>query len=160
LYLSPLKNFSFVAQARFDDKDWSLRRQDTLISTGFGPVTLQALYTYQHSDPLLNINTDQHDILGTIGLKLTDNWSILGQMRYDLDAKLRIQDMVQLRYADECFVLTASYQETFVTNTALNIQPDKTVMLRFELKNLGDFKYKTDASSFLSRGDNQPATPN
>jgi LPS-assembly protein len=160
LYLSPLKNFSFVAQARFDDKDLSVRRQDTLISTGFGPVSLQAMYTYQHSDPLLNIKTDQHDLLGTVGLKLTNNWSILGQMRYDLDSKQRIQDMLQLRYADECFVLTASYQETFVTNTALNIQPDKTVMLRFELKNLGDFKYKTDATSFLSRGDNQPATPN
>lgn len=160
IYVSPLKNFSLVAQGRFDDKDLSLRRQDTLVSAGLGPVTLQALYTYQHSDPLLNINTDQHDLMGTVGLKLTDNWSVLGSMRYDLDAKQRIQDMVQLRYADECFVLTASYQETFVANTALNIQPDKTVMLRFELKNLGDFNYKTDASSFATRGDNQPATPN
>ena len=45
------------------------------------------------------------------------------------------------------------YQETFVANTALNIVPDKTVMLRFELKNLGDFNYKTDANSFAARGD-------
>ena len=160
IYISPIKNFSLVAQGRFDDKDGSLRRQDTLASAGIGPLTLQALYTYQHADPLLNINTDQHDLMGTIGLKLTDNWSVLGSMRYDLDAKQRIQDLIQLRYADECFVLTASYQETFVANTALNIVPDKTVMLRFELKNLGDFNYKTDTTSFAARGDNQPATPN
>jgi LPS-assembly protein len=160
VYVSPIKNFSLVAQGRFDDKDLSLRRQDTLVSAGLGPLTLQALYTYQHSDPLLNINTDQHDLMGTVGLKLTNNWSVLGQVRYDLDAKQRIQDLVQLRYADECFVLTASYQETFVTNTALNIVPDRTLMLRFELKNLGDFNYKTDPTSFGNRGDNQPATAN
>jgi LPS-assembly protein len=160
VYVTPMKNLSLVAQGRFDDKDFSLRRQDTLVSTAIGPLTLQALYTYQHSDPLLNIAEDQHDLMGTIGLKLTDYWSIMGQVRYDLDAKMRIQDTIQLRYADECFVLTASYQETFVANTALNIVPDKTVMLRFELKNLGDFNYKTDTTSFLSRGDNQPATGN
>ena len=43
---------------------------------------------------------------------------------------------------------------------ARNIVQDKTVMLRFELKNLGDFNYKTDTTSFAARGDNQPATPN
>ena len=35
-------------------------------------------------------------------------------MRYDIDAKQRIQDQLQLKYTDECFVLTASYIETFV----------------------------------------------
>ena len=43
------------------------------------------------------------------------------------------------------FVLTASYIETFVENTALDIKPDRTLMLRFELKHLGDFNYRTDA---------------
>ena len=39
-------------------------------------------------------------------------------MRYDIDAQQRIQDQFQVKYADECFVLTASYTETFVENTA------------------------------------------
>ena len=49
-----------------------------------------------------------------------------------------------LKYADECFVLTANYIETFVTNAALDLKPDRTVMLRFELKHIGEFDYKTD----------------
>ena len=65
-------------------------------------------------------------------------------MRYDIDAQQRIQDMIQLKYADECFVLTASYIETFVENAALDLRPDRTLMLRFELKHIGEFNYKTD----------------
>jgi LPS-assembly protein len=55
--------------------------------------------------------------------------------------------MIQLKYQDECFVLTASYTETFVENQALEIRPDRTLMLRFELKHLGDFNYRTDVLS-------------
>ena len=65
-------------------------------------------------------------------------------IRYDIDAKQRIQDQLQLKYADECFVLTASYTETFVENAALDLRPDRTLMLRFELKYIGEFNYKTD----------------
>jgi len=40
-------------------------------------------------------------------------------------------DILTLKYADECFVLTVHYIETFVTNAALDLKPDRTVMLRF-----------------------------
>ena len=37
-------------------------------------------------------------------------------MRYDLDDATRLQDQIQVKYSDECFVLTASYTETFISN--------------------------------------------
>ena len=80
----------------------------------------------------------------SLALKLTTNWSVLGSMRYDIDLGKRIQDSLSLKYADECFVLTASYIETFVDNPDLLLKPDRTVMLRFELKHIGEFNYKTD----------------
>jgi LPS-assembly protein len=76
-------------------------------------------------------------------------------MRYDIDAKQRIQDQFQLKYADECFVLTASYTETFVENLPLDLRPDRTLMLRFELKHLGEFNYKTDVLSHVFGDSNQ-----
>ena len=76
-------------------------------------------------------------------------------MRYDIDAKERIQDQSQLKYADECFVLTASYTETFVENAALDLRPDRTLMLRFELKHLGEFNYKTDQLNHVFGDSNQ-----
>jgi LPS-assembly protein len=155
VYVSPLRNFSLVAQGRFDENDWALRRQDTLLSGTFGPFTAQALYTYTHADPLLGFTKSQQEGTLTAGVKLTDNWTLLGQVRYDLDESRRLQDTLGLRYADECFVLTGTFSETRYENAAQGIKPDKTFMLRFELKHLGAFNYKSDITSFLNRGDNQ-----
>jgi LPS-assembly protein len=155
LYLSPLRNLSFVSQARFDESNWQLRRTDTLLSASFGPVALQTIHTYTAADPLNGFATSQQELQLTTGLKLTDNWALIGSMRYDLDATRRIQDSIAVRYSDECFVLTGTYSETFTENPLLGIKPDKTFMLRFELKHLGEFSTKTDVTSFLSRGENQ-----
>jgi LPS-assembly protein len=52
-------------------------------------------------------------------------------------------------------VLTASYTETFIENAALDLKPDRTVMLRFELKHLGEFNYKTDQLNHVFGDTNQ-----
>ena len=101
-------------------------------------------YSFSHFDPALGILDNQQELITSIGLKLTNHWSLSGMVRYDLDAKRRIQDVFQIKYADECFVLTASYIETFVEKAALNLAPDRTLMLRFELKHIGEFNYATD----------------
>ena len=145
LYLSPFSGINLVAQGRFDENDWSLRRQDSYVQANYGPVLAQVGYTYTRFDTQPGIFDTQQEILPTLGFRLTDRWSILGQMRYDIDNQSRIQDLIQLKYQDECFVLTASYIETFVENVGLDIRPDRTLMLRFELMHLGDFNYRTDA---------------
>ena len=144
LYLSPFTGVNLITQGRFDQSDWSLRRQDTAVQASYGPVFAQAGYTFTRFDTQPGVFDTQDEVLGSLGLRLTTNWSVLGQMRYDIDARSRIQDLVQVKYQDECFVLTASYIETFVENTPLGIRPDRTLMLRFELKHLGDFNYRTD----------------
>ena len=144
LYLSPFSGVNLISQSRFSESDWTLRRQDSLLQASYGPLSGQVGYTFSHFEPLLGIVDSQQELLGSLGLRLTDRWSILGQLRYDIDARERIQDLIQLKYQDECFVLTASYIETFVENQALEIRPDRTLMLRFELKHLGEFNYRTD----------------
>ena len=144
-YLAPVSYFKLVAQGRFDENDLSLRRQDVYGGFNLGPLALQAQYTFTRNDPTIGIVDNEQDILAGIGLQLTDRWSVGGIMRYDIDDSLRLQDMIQVKYSDECFVLTASYIETFVEDVNLGIRPDRTLMLRFELKHLGDFNYRTDS---------------
>ena len=144
LYLSPFAGMSLVSQARFDEHDWSLLRQDSLVQANYGPFTSQLGYTFTKFDPVTGLVDTQQEGIGTLGLRLTDRWSVLGQVRYDIDSHNRVQDVLQLKYQDECFVLTASYIETFVENPALQLRPDRTLMLRFELKHLGDYNYRTD----------------
>jgi LPS-assembly protein len=168
LYVSPFSGFNLVAQARFDESDWSLQRQDTALNANYGPLLTQFVYTFTKFNPLsatipdialnrANAVDEQQEIIGTVGLRLTDRWSVLGQVRFDIDDKQAIQDIFQIKYQDECFVLTASYIETFVENAALDLQEDRTLMLRFELKHLGGYSYRTDIlNSYL--GDTNQGT--
>ncbi len=108
---------SLVAQGRFDEKDWTLRRQDTYLQANYGPALAQIGYTFTRFDSTPGVFDTQEELISTLGLRLTDRWSVLGQLRYDIDNQSRVQDLIQLKYQDECFVLTASYIETFVENT-------------------------------------------
>lgn len=56
-----------------------------------------------------------------------------------------------MKYADDCFVLTASYIQSNYSD--LSIEPDQTVMLRFEFKHLGDFAARTGNLDFNMGGD-------
>ena len=156
-YLAPANSFRLVSQARFDERDLSLRRNDTYTSFTAGPLSAQVQYSYMRvdtTDPLDSLRREQEVQFGG-ALRLSEHWSLLGGIRFDIDTQERLQDTIQLRYADDCFVLTASYTESFIANEALGIEPDKAVMLRLEFKHLGQFALNSNVSSGLL-AENQP----
>ena len=68
-----------------------------------------------------------------------------------------MQQGYTLRYGDECFVLTATYSDTNILNPAISSSAhNKTLMLRFELKYLGDFKYNPNVNDTTTVTVNQP----
>jgi LPS-assembly protein len=136
-----------------------LHRQDSLLQASYGPITASVGYTFTNFDSLTGIIANEQEALGSVGLKLTNNWSLGGMLRYNLVDNSRVQDQFTLKYADECFVLSAVYTETFVANPLLGLKPDSTIMLRFELKYLGMFNYSTDVTSFVY-GDTRGNIPN
>jgi LPS-assembly protein len=152
-YLAPSNVFRLISQSRFDQDNFSLRRTDVAGQVNFGPLLAQATYTFAALDPQQIID-DQQDISGALGLRLTDRWSVLASMRYDIDAQMRLLDAIQIKYSDECFVLTATYQESFIRDPTRDLEPDRTVMLNFQFKHLGSYQYKTDALDFVF-GDQQ-----
>ncbi len=152
-YLAPSNVFRFISQSRFDQDDFALRRADLAGQFSLGPVLAQATYTYSTLDPQQR-DDNQQDISGALGLQLSENWSVLATMRYDIDNSQRLMDTFQIKYSDECFVLTATYQETFIRDPSRDLEPDRTVMLNFQFKHLGSYQYKTDALDFMF-GDQQ-----
>lgn len=145
-YLSPWQGLNLITQARFDERDWTLMRQDSLAQAYYGPISGVVGYTFSHFDPYTGAVIDQREINGAATLKLTNTWSVSALMRYDIDAGKILQDQLQLKYSDECYVLSLNYIENFLGNPSLpnSLQPDRTLMLRFELKYLGDFNYGTN----------------
>ncbi|MEL6374000.1 MAG: LPS-assembly protein LptD [Pseudomonadota bacterium] len=155
LYVAPSDSFRLLAQARFDEDDFSLRRQDLFAYIKAGPLVAQAAYTYVAADPTIGLQSDQQDVSAAIGLKLTDRWSLLTSAIYDIDQGDLLKTKFEVRYHDDCFVLTASYEDTRIEDPDLNLEADRSVMLRFELKHLGSFRYKTDQLDTLF-AENQP----
>lgn len=155
VYLAPTDVFRIISQSRFNEQDFSLAREDVTGLFTYGPLTAQATYTYTAlpPDPSLINEEAQQDIIGAVGLRLTNRWSLHGAIRYDLDADKTLTDSIQLAYLDECFMLSATYAETFVVDRPEGIEPDRTIMLRFELKHLGGFNYKMSTVNFLGGED-------
>ncbi|MCB1526417.1 MAG: LPS-assembly protein LptD [Hyphomicrobiaceae bacterium] len=152
-YLAPSSIFRFITQARFDEHDFAVRRTDVAGQLNFGPLLAQATYTFSAIDPQ-QTDDDQQDISAAVGLQLTDNWSVMATMRYDIDDTRRLLDTFRIKYTDECFVLTATYQESFIKDIERGLEPDRTVMLHFQFKHLGSYNYKTDTLDFVF-GDQQ-----
>jgi LPS-assembly protein len=154
-YLAPADGFRLVSQTRFDDKDLSLRRNDTYTSFTAGPLTAQVQYSYMRFNPDQPTDKPEQEVQFGGALRLSEHWTLLGGIRYDIDTRERLQDTIQLRYADDCFVLTASYTESFITNPSLGIQPDQAVMLRLEFKHLGQFALNSNVTGGVG-AENQP----
>ncbi len=134
-----------ISQSRFDQDTLDIRRQDAGGQVNIGPFSMNAVYAYLNTDPTNGILTAQEDVYGSLNVRLTDRWSVATAMRYDIDDDQIASDMFQVRYADECFVLTATYTDNYYYNQ--DIVDGQTLMLRFELKHLGEFGYSTDVLS-------------
>ncbi|PPC85459.1 MAG: organic solvent tolerance protein [Hyphomicrobium sp.] len=150
-YIAPVDSFRLISQSRFDEEDLTLRREDVTGEISFGPLLAQATYAFSAADPELGFNTDQQDAFGYLKLQLTNFWSIGAGIRYDIDEDQLLSDSLQVRYADDCFVLTATYTELYYNSES--IDDDRSLMLRFEFKHLGEFAYKTDTLDFAFGGE-------
>ena len=159
VYLAPTDVFRVIAQSRFDEDDLTLRRQELAATFSYGPLALGTSYTYTNTNLLdetvgpTNAFLTEQDISAYATLRLTDRWSLSGSMRYDLERGARLYDSITLAYLDECFMLSATYSETFIEDVYRDIRPDQVVMLRFELKHLGGFNYQTNVVDFMGGED-------
>lgn len=136
LYLRPNDNLTLVSQSRFSDEDFDLRRQDVYASFVTGPLSGKVNYAFVKGDPSNSIS-DEQEILANARLKLTQYWSLIGGIRYDIEDDFRVSDYVGLEYSDECFSLSVSYNESFIDDR--DIDPDRSVKVFFTLKHLGEF---------------------
>ncbi|MFA5949644.1 MAG: LPS-assembly protein LptD [Hyphomicrobium sp.] len=153
VYLAPVDAFRIISQSRFDERDLSLRREDLAAQVVYGPAFAQASYSYTAVIPELGIDVAQQDAVGTLGLRLTDRWTVTGSLRYDIDLGETLTDSVQLSYLDECFMLSATYAETNIVDVTRDIEPDRSIMFRFEMKHLGGFNYATNVVDFTGGED-------
>jgi LPS-assembly protein len=149
LYYEPNTNYRFLAQSRFDSASWNLQRTDIFSYLNWGPVQASLNYAFTRTNAVeFNLTAgaalpqDKQELIGSLQFRLAEHWYLIGAARYDLQNNQLLQNSIGLKYLDECFMLSATYTETHISDR--DIRPDRSVMLRFELKHLGGFGYQTN----------------
>ncbi len=151
-YFEPSSNFGLIAQARFDQDNFELRRTDIHSWMSYGPFSASANYVKQ--TPKLGIdqldpnNLIGEEISGVAGIKLSQDWSLTGKLRYDLEESQVDRHGAGLTYADECFLFGVNYDHTTPVDGA--VDSDTTISFRFEFKHLGGAETSTDVSDLVS----------
>jgi LPS-assembly protein len=95
-------------------------------------------------EPGLAAGEARQEVVTAGVLSITDDWSLLGNFRYDIETDQTITDGLGLRYQDDCFLMDVTYQRSFIRDQ--DIQPDERFLVNLTLKYLGSYKFATEAS--------------
>ncbi|MGF1621983.1 MAG: LPS-assembly protein LptD [Rhodomicrobiaceae bacterium] len=147
-YFDLSSNLQLVSQVRLDQDSLELKRHDLQVSGSYGPFAATANYIQAEAQPALGFDEAREEVAGAAAVKLADQWTLFGDMRYDLGNEDFVRNSIGLKYTDECFILSVTYIESNIEDG--EIQPDQTVLVRYNLLTLGDSKSRTDAIGTFS----------
>jgi LPS-assembly protein len=105
------------------------------------------LYGDYAAQPLLGFLTRREGILAGASFKVTQNWILLGSLRYDIENNQFDQTRLGLGYVDDCFMLSVNWL-TGYTYTAVGPVGSSTLMLQLSLRTLGPDALAPVGSSF------------
>jgi LPS-assembly protein len=147
-YIDLSRNLQFVSQVRLDQDNFELKRHDLTLTGSYGPFMAAANYANADAQPALGFNEAREEFAGAAAVKVADNWTVFGDLRYDLENDEIIRNGIGIKYTDECFMLSVSYIETNIEDG--DIQPDQTVLVKYNLLTVGDTGSRTDSIGAFS----------
>lgn len=135
MFLQINEHLLLTSRFRFDEESLNIRRNEFGLDYTRGPLQMSVNYSDLDRAPAFGRPADQEEIWGQGALKLSDEWTMYAGMRYNVELDKRISDFIGFGYDNECFGLRIHYREAFVKDR--DIEPDRSVYLRFELKTIG-----------------------
>jgi len=145
LYIQASAYLGFSAQSRFDEDNFDIRRTDLATWARYGPARVKVNYADVTGEPGLAEGEAREEIVTAGTLAITQDWSLLGNFRYDIATEQTITDGLGLRYQDDCFMLDVTYQRSFIRDQ--DIEPDERFLVSFNLKYLGAYSLSTGSSA-------------
>jgi LPS-assembly protein len=142
MYFDVPSMFRLVTQARFDESSFDIRRLDIQGTAKYGPLSGTVNYVSADSQPGLGVFEEREEVLASAALQITDLWSVYGNIRYNLELDKSIQHSLGVKYACECFMMSVEYKKSEISDR--DIEPEETILIGFQFKNLGGAGFKTD----------------
>ena len=133
----PNSIYSFTARARFDQATFTPERIEVESRANFDRWTLQLLYGDYAAQPLLGFLTRREGLLAGASFKVTQNWIVLGSLRYDIENDQFDQSRLGLGYVDDCFMLSVNWLTGYTYTATQGQVRDSSVMFQFSLRTLG-----------------------
>jgi LPS-assembly protein len=131
----PNSMFTFTSRFRFAEQDFTLQRTELETTANFGRWTTSIMYGNYAAQPALGFLTNREGILGSAKLKLTENWLLLGALRYDLHANQVSQTQVGVGYVDDCLILALNYITDYAYSGSIGV--NHSFMMQLSLRTLG-----------------------
>jgi LPS-assembly protein len=143
----PNQVFSFTARGRFssggydpgigqDVKEFTPERLEFETRANFDRWTVQLMYGDYAAQPEIGFLTRREEILAGASVKVTQNWVLLGSIRYDLAINQFEQTRFGIGYTDDCLLVSLNYITSYIY-TGTTPTPNNTVMFQFSLRTLG-----------------------
>jgi LPS-assembly protein len=143
----PNSIFSFTARGRFssggfdpgigqDVAPFTPERLEFETRANFDRWTFQLMYGDYAPQPEIGFLFRREEILTGAAVKLTQNWVVLGSLRYDLAVNQFDQTRVGVGYTDDCLLVALNFITGYIY-TGTTPTPNNTVMFQISLRTLG-----------------------
>lgn len=162
-HYAPNQNLSFTSRGRFDEQDFSMKRLELQTTFRAGPLSSTVMYARYAAQPNLGFSRRKEGVLASATYNITSNWYVTGSVLVDLDKYLAERELfiqnptatiykgnrydissmsLGAGYTDECTTFGVVYTSSY-NNTATGAKErQQAVMLRLELRTLGEASYR------------------
>ena len=158
---APIPGYSFIAKARFDEKNFALRRLDLGANFAFGQrLSGQILYSRYTAQPEIGFPFRREGVMAAARYNINKNYWVAASTTLQLDRHLWDKTLntktslvypasigLGFGYKDECTTFSVNYSnglQEVVNGTRVRNQ---TLLVRLELRTLGEVAVRGSSSS-------------
>jgi LPS-assembly protein len=144
--------YTVISRFLLEEGTFKVRRVEVEGRATFDRWQLTGLYGNYAAQPEIGFLERRHAVTGQLVLKMTQNWSVLGSARYDIEAQQINQHRIGLGYIDDCFAISLNYITDY--NYSGTTSTDNRVLLVINLRTIGgtSFSQGTNLSGSGSSG--------
>lgn len=127
--------YTFISRFLLDEDTFRVRRVEVEAKATFDRWQLNALYGNYDAQPEIGFLERRQGVTGGLTFKFTQNWSLIAQARYDLQAHQINSHRLGLGYIDDCFAISLNYYTDY--NYSGTTTTDQKVMVIINLRTIG-----------------------